>query len=37
MLIILGGSASVYETEKYSWLDRELDFISQEIKNEKKF
>jgi GMP synthase-like glutamine amidotransferase len=35
-LIIMGGSASVYDLNKYPWIDREVRFIKKAIDNHKK-
>jgi GMP synthase-like glutamine amidotransferase len=36
MLIIMGGTASVYETDKFSWLKEEKELIRQSINQNKK-
>jgi GMP synthase (glutamine-hydrolysing) len=35
LLIIMGGSASVYETQKYKWITPELEFINKCVVNGK--
>ncbi len=34
-LVILGGSMNIYEEEKYPWLKKEKDFITESIANKK--
>ncbi len=35
MLIVMGGPMGVYDTDKYSWLKSELEFIQSAIQNNK--